>query len=110
MDPPLPAAGAPGAAPPGHGRGAASRGVALSTPGLVAPRALPAAPLGDLRAVAHAHRVRRRSRRAAGGRRRAVRALGGAEAMISSPVIEPIVLAPDATELTRLAKAHAFAL
>src|SRR4051812_28373913 len=110
VDPPFPAAGAARPAPPGDGRGAAARRLALPSAGLVAPLPLPAPSRGGLRALAHAHRLRRRRRRASCGRRGALRALGGTRAVIDAPTAADSAVAPDADELTRLAKAHAYAL
>jgi epoxyqueuosine reductase len=57
--------------------------VALSQTRLVRASALPADPGEGVYALAHVHGVRRSRRRAAGGRHRQIRALGGARAVIA---------------------------
>src|ERR1043166_962891 len=60
-----------------------------------------------LSAVANVHRIRRLVRRATGGRRRAVRAMGGEEAVISSAMIkaQAFGLGFDLAGITRLGPA-----
>src|SRR4051812_39775238 len=103
LDPPFPAARVACAAAPHHGRRPAARRLALPVPRLVASLSLPAPPVRALRAVAHAHGLRRGRRRAAGGGCRALRALGGARAVIDAPIQARSAVGPAADELTRLA-------
>src|SRR5687768_10692717 len=90
-----------GREPAARGR-AGARNLAIPPPELVSALAFSSHPPARLRAVAHAHRVRRPRRGSAGEGRRAIRAVGGEVSMIA-PVTQ-------ASALEQRIKAQAFGL
>src|SRR5688572_10522541 len=87
---------------PAVGGGAGARNLAISPSKMVSPLALSSHPVARLRAVAHAHRVRRPRCRTAGEGHCPLCAVGGEVAMIATPMPK--------TELAERIKAQAFGL
>src|SRR5215207_585850 len=104
MDSPLLRARAPCAPSPVDGQRARACRVAVPPARVVAAVSIPPAARARLSALAHAHRVRRLRRGAAGGRRDPLRAVGGERAMSNGEAVALANVA-DAAELARLAKA-----
>src|SRR5215213_1410482 len=92
-----------------HRERAAARRVAVPPARVVAALSLPSPSCPRLSAVAHAYRIRRLRRGSAGGGRDPLRAVGGERTMIDA-LTAPSVTTPDAAELARLTKAHAYAV